>query len=93
MRIILAAIAAAAFAATTGPVLADNHHRCEHIEASQWMSVADITAKAEANGLTVREVDRDEGCYEVKGTDAKGQRLEVLMHPVSGDVVKTEIDD
>lgn len=94
MRIIPAILAAATLAAATGPALADsNDPRCGQIELSQWMSVADISAKAQANGLTVREVDRDHGCYEVKGIDAKGQRLEITMHPVSGEVIKTEIDD
>ncbi len=94
MRIILAILAAATLAAATGPALADSSDpRCGPIEPSQWMSIADISAKAEANGLTVRKIDRDNGCYDVKGIDAKGQRLEITMHPVSGEVIKTEIDD
>lgn len=92
MRIILAILAAATLAATS-PASADNNdRRCGGVEPSQWISVADVSARAEAKGLTVREVDRDNGCYEVKGIDARGQRVEVTMHPVSGEVIKTEID-
>lgn len=59
----------------------------------EWMSVAEISAKAEAAGYTVREVERDDGCYEIKGTGPDGGRVEVKMHPVTGEVVKVEIDD
>lgn len=98
MRIIFATLAATTLIATTlaaaGPAMAGDHDpRCGNADRSQWMSIADITAKAEATGLKVSKVGRDDGCYEVKGIDAKGQRVEVAVHPVSGEVIKTEIDD
>ncbi|WP_137935508.1 PepSY domain-containing protein [Mesorhizobium comanense] len=93
MRIILASLAATATLALASPAFADDSYRhCGNVERTQWMSVSEISAKAEANGLTVREVDRDNGCYEIKGLDATGQRVEVTMHPVSGEVIETETE-
>lgn len=99
MRMIFAAsIATFAIAAmASGPVLADDDDdsgaKCGISDKAAWMSIADITARAEATGLQVRKVETDDGCYEVYGIDEQGQRVEAYLHPVSGAVVKTEIDD
>lgn len=90
---IFAATLLSVLALSADTALADDDRRCGSVGAADWMSVADISARAEATGLTVREVERDDGCYEVKGTNSAGQRVELHMHPASGAVVKTEIDD
>jgi hypothetical protein len=94
MRMILAILAT--FAISVAPALADdddNGKRCGTTDKASWMSIAGITAKAEASGLEVRKVEASGGCYEVYGIDKQGQRVEAYLHPVSGAVVKTEIDD
>lgn len=63
---------------------------CTYAPRDQWMSIADITRKAEAIGFQVRKVERDDNCYEIKGADENGNWVEVYFDPVTGDVVKTE---
>lgn len=59
-------------------------------QTGQKMSVQDITAKVSGMGYTVRKVERDDGCYEVKATDANGARVELKLHPGTGAIVKSE---
>ena len=59
---------------------------------SNWMSIKDVLNKLEAAGYRdFREVERDDNRYEVKATDPQGQRVELDVDPVTGDVLKTEI--
>ena len=59
---------------------------------SSWMSIKDVLDKLEAAGYRdFREVERDDNRYEVKATDPQGQRVELDVDPVTGDVLKTEV--
>ena len=59
---------------------------------SNWMSIKDVLNKLEAAGYRdFREVERDDNRYEVKATDPQGQRVELDVNPVTGDVLKTEV--
>jgi hypothetical protein len=65
----------------------DDDRRCGRISQNEWMSVADITARASALGLDVREVERDDGCFEVKGRDDQNRRVQLHMHPATAEVM------
>ena len=59
---------------------------------SNWMSIKDVLNKLEAARYRdFREVERDDNRYEVKATDPQGQRVELDVDPVTGDVLKTEV--
>ncbi len=64
----------------------------------QTQRVASITAEqaieiAKQQGLvTVKEVDRDDGKWEVEGTDASGREIEVDIEISSGKVLKVDRD-
>ena len=59
---------------------------------SNWMSIKDVLNKLEAAGYRdFREVERDDNRYDVKATDPQGQRVELDVDPVTGDVLKTEV--
>lgn len=59
---------------------------------SNWMSLKDVQTKLEAAGYTdFREIERDKNKYEVKATDPQGQRVELDVDPVTGEVLKTEV--
>lgn len=81
-------VCAAVFA---GPALADDDARCRG--DGPWMSVSEIATKAEAAGYKVREVERDDGCYEIKGRDSNGRKVEVHFNPRTAEVVKVEDED
>ncbi|WP_435750462.1 PepSY domain-containing protein [Thauera sp. AutoDN2] len=59
---------------------------------SSWMSIKDVLDKLEAAGYTdFREIEREKNKYEVKATDPQGQRVELDIDPLSGDILKTEV--
>jgi hypothetical protein len=57
-----------------------------------WMSMAQIQSKLEAAGYRdFEKIERERNKYEVKATDAQGQRVELDVDPVTGDIRETEI--
>lgn len=59
---------------------------------ANWMSPKDVQTKLEGAGYTdFREIERDKNKYEVKATDPQGQRVEMDVDPVTGDILKTEV--
>ena len=59
---------------------------------SNWLSLKDVQTKLEAAGYRdFRAIERDKDKYEVKATDPQGQRVELDVDPVTGDVLKTEV--
>jgi hypothetical protein len=84
----LAALAATPLLAL--PALAND--RCGNVPDAEWISVAEVTTIATEAGYTVREVERDDGCYELNVTDAQGVRFELDIHPGTGEIVRTERD-
>lgn len=96
-------IIAAALALLAGPALASSDERaesegrnkiassrdarCTARPAGEWMTVAQLTQKLKDQGYTVRKVERSHGCYEVKGTDAKGVRVEFYVDPATAEIV------
>ncbi len=91
MRNILTITAASFMIASTLPALAsDDDYSCGRQAGAQQMSVQDIATKVTGMGYDVRKVEKDDGCYEVYVVDKSGARLELKIHPATGDVVKRE---
>ena len=84
---LLAAVAAAPLALAFPALASDDDARCPEIAADQWMSIAEVEGKLNAMGYQVREIERDDNCYEVEGTDANGARFEAYVNPVTGAIV------
>ena len=74
--------AAAALLATAGPAAATGKMTCDAPQA-QWKSRAALEKSLKKQGWQVRKSKVDGGCYEVYGTDPKGNRVEAYFHPVS----------
>ncbi len=82
---------APAFAQTTAPAGTPATATAPAAQ-SNWMSLKDVQTKLEAAGYTdFREIEREKNKYEVKATDPQGQRVELDVDPVTGDVLKTEV--
>ena len=62
-------------------------------QGGDWLGIGELTAKLEAQGYTVREVERDDGRYEVELTDANGVRYEAKVDRSTGDILHRERDD
>ena len=70
----LAAIAAV----TTGPAFAAS--MCSTAPMSKWQSKATLTAQLKKDGLTVRRIKSEGGCYEVYAVDTKGKKVNVAYN-------------
>ena len=55
---------------------------------AQWMSIPEIVTKIEGSGYKVREVDMDEGLYEISAVDANGMRVEADFNPATGEPLR-----
>jgi hypothetical protein len=85
LTIALAAIAAIPSLALAGP-------SCTTEPKSKWMSQEAMKAKIDAAGYKVKTFQVTGNCYEIYGKNKDGKRAEVYFNPISGDIVKSEID-
>ena len=83
-----AAAAAILLAAFTAPAGAEE--LCSVPDGAEVKSVEEIQAMLEADGYEVARMDREDGCVDMKGHNAGGQRVEVYVDPVSGAIVKVK---
>ena len=92
MKILAASVLSLALAA---PAFAgdDDYVGPLNVPREQWLSVSDVTAKLEAKGFKVREIEADDGAYEFEATDASGARIEGHAHPATGEVLSTRPDN
>ena len=86
-KILLLATAIAPLAFALPALASDDDERCPEIAADQWMSIAEVEGKLKAMGYQVREIERDDNCYEVEGTDANGASFEAYVNPETGAIV------
>ncbi len=62
------------------PALAEE--RC-NVDMADWRPVEELQAELSAKGWTVSNVKKEDGCYEVYGTDATGKRVEIFFDPAT----------
>jgi len=75
---------------TTGD--GDDAVAARDVPADEWMSVRAVAQKLENQGYVVREIERDDGAYEAKVTDATGRRVEAYVDPRTGDILDRDDD-
>ncbi|MCC6780164.1 MAG: PepSY domain-containing protein [Hyphomicrobiales bacterium] len=61
--------------------------KCPAHPRSEWLSIDAAIRKAEALGYRVRSAKPDDGCWEIKGYDRNGSKVELNLDPVSGEPV------
>ena len=54
------------------------------------MSKEQITTQVKGMGYTIKKLDVEDNCYEVKGLDKDGKKVEAYFNPVDGKLVKTK---
>ncbi|ODA67144.1 hypothetical protein A7A08_01890 [Methyloligella halotolerans] len=79
-----------AFAVAT-PAMADPVNRL-NVPADKWMSPAELKSSLKDQGYDVREIETDDGAYEVEMTDKDGTRIEAYVHPETGEILKNYDD-
>lgn len=60
------------------------------VPKSEWQPEQALRQKLEGAGWKINRIKIDNGCYEVYGTDEKGQRAETYFDPKSLDPVNTK---
>jgi hypothetical protein len=61
--------------------------RCLARPAAERLSVDQVAQKLKEQGYTVRKIKASHGCYEVRGTDAKGVRVEMYVNPATAEII------
>ena len=87
--VLTVALALLGAAAAATPTLAADED-CPNHPQSEWMSQDAMTAKAKKLGYDVRGVKADDGCYQVKGYDKDGNRVQAYFDPVSGELLRLQ---
>ena len=80
--------------AAASPILASSDDRSDvSVPRDQWMSIFQISEKLEALGYEIREIEIEDGVYEVEAVDKNGMRVEAYIHPATGEILKEKEDD
>lgn len=81
-------------AAFVAPLAAQAAPKCTTEPKDKWMSEEAMKAKVAAMGYERIKTFKVSGpCYEIYGYTKDGKKAEVYFNPVTGDIVKSEIDD
>ncbi|NQW12197.1 MAG: PepSY domain-containing protein [Alphaproteobacteria bacterium] len=63
-------------------------------QGNAMMPPRDVTAKLEGMGYGgIRDIEREDGHYEVKATDKDGHRVELYIDAMTGAILRSERDD
>lgn len=66
---------------------------CTTEPAEKWMTEEALRAKAAEMGYSKIKTFKSSGsCYEIYGWNKEGKKAEVYFNPVTGDVVKAEVE-
>lgn len=83
-------VAAVLLAAGAGSAFAHGNVSCPDMPKAEKKPQMELQRKLESEGWRVRQVKNYNGCYEVYGFDAKGQKAEVFFNPKTFERVYAE---
>jgi hypothetical protein len=66
---------------------AQHAERCDPIPREEWKPQAELERKLIDQGWKISRVKIENGCYEVYGRDAKGNKRETFFHPKTFEIV------
>lgn len=64
-----------------------------NVPRDQWMPIQQLNQTLTTQGYNVHEVESDDGVYEVEATGRDGKRVDMKVHPATGEILFTELDD
>ena len=74
-----------------GAAYAD-HDEC-FVSMADWQPREAVARLAAENGWTYRRIKIDDGCYQIKGSDAAGREIKVKIHPATLEVIELQYED
>ena len=67
---------------------------CTTADPSQWKDQEAFKQSLEAEGYKIKKFKVTSGnCYEIYGWNSEGKKVEIYFDPVTGEPVKTNIED
>jgi hypothetical protein len=87
---ITVAAALIAFGFATSAQASSLGRPCTTAPESQWLSLDQLRAKAEAQGYTVGKAKIAKACGEFYAVDKTGKQVELFLDPTSGVVIGTK---
>ena len=63
------------------------------VPMAQWQPREAVQRVAAEQGVTVRRIKIDDGCYQIDGRDASGREVEIKLNPHTLEVIDFEYDD
>jgi len=63
------------------------------VPMAQWQPREAVQRAAAEQGVTVRRIKIDDGCYQINGRDASGRKVEIKVNPQTLEVIDIEYDD
>lgn len=94
MRKILTISTLALGLAATVPLFAgDRDPDCRDVAPEARMGIEAAIARANELGYKPTAIETDDGCYEIEARDRDGRKVEVYLHPASGEVLRVKEDD
>jgi hypothetical protein len=86
-KLLLLSLVLASPLAVAGP-------QCTTADKAQWQDQAKFQEDLKAQGYEIKKFKVTSGnCYEIYGWNKDKQKVEIYFDPVSGNAVKTEIED
>jgi len=74
------------------PAMAQTSGVTTTTQQANWLTMQQVQTKLEAAGYRdFQKIEREDNKYEVKAIDPQGQRVELDLDPVTGDILKTEV--
>lgn len=84
-------IIAVAAALAGGSAAQASEGRCS-VPMASWQPRAAVEQLARDKGWSVQRIRTDDGCYELRGRDDKGQRMRLRLDPATLKTVDAEIE-
>ena len=88
-RIVIAAAVCVIALGAAGAQAKSLGRACTTAPETQYLSTAELKAKIEAQGYTVREIEIEKACAEVYALDKTGAKVELFLDPTNGNIVGT----
>ncbi|MCL4767237.1 MAG: PepSY domain-containing protein [Hyphomicrobiaceae bacterium] len=88
-KMLIGSALAIATAAGAGYAAAADDRLGVNVPKEQWMSIAQIAEKLASQGYDIREIEIDDGAYEVSAIK-DGKRVKAYLHPGTGEVLRTK---
>lgn len=92
-KLLIHLVLAGGLLGAAGSAFASDDETQLNVPRDKWLTVTQVTEKFTAQGYDVRQVKIEKGAYEVYAVAKDGKRVEVLVHPATGEILGDEAEE